>query len=139
MKPAIRPSRKPRPVVTPGTGPGRPFQPLRATYSGTSAMKANAGWPYFGNDSASSTPDTMANTDGAAEDTDTADRKFVTRLGLQRRVEQRFERAELLVVVGLRAANHLERLVAPVDMGNLARVLVGAGREFVGLEIVDQP
>src|SRR5688572_11563936 len=65
MKPAIRPSVNPRRVVTPGSAPLRPFHPLIATSSGTSATNATAGCPYFGNDSASSDPESAAAAAGA--------------------------------------------------------------------------
>src|SRR5687767_10260990 len=65
MKPVIRPSVKPRRGETPGITPPRPLQPLIATSNGTSAMNATAGCPYFGNESASSAPDTIAAAIGA--------------------------------------------------------------------------
>src|SRR5687767_5781717 len=65
MKPVIRPSVKPRRAETPGMTQRRTLQPLIATSNGTSAINATAGCPYFGNESASSAPETIAAAVGA--------------------------------------------------------------------------
>src|SRR5688572_12298483 len=50
------------PASRPRTNPCRGDARKSDTSSGTSAMKAIAGWPYFGNERASSTPETAAAT-----------------------------------------------------------------------------